>query len=45
MDDPTFKNIGKLSGDEVKTAPKSFSKEHPNIDLIKKQYVFVKNFR
>ena len=46
MADTTFKKYwGKLSGDEVKTAPKSFSKEHPNIDLIKKkQYVFVKNF-
>ena len=46
MADTTFnKYWGKLSGDEVKTAPKSFSKEHPNIDLIKKkQYVFIKNF-
>ena len=46
MADTTFKKYwGKLSGDEVKTAPKSFSKEHPNIDLIKKkQYVFIKNF-
>ena len=46
LGDTTFKKYwGKLSGDEVKTAPKSFSKEHPNIDLIKKkQYVFVKNF-
>lgn len=35
---------GGLDGDEVKTAPKGFSKEHPNIDLIrKKQYVFIKN--
>lgn len=30
-------------GDEVKTAPKGFSKEHPNIDLIKKkQYIFTR---
>jgi len=30
-------------GDEVKTAPKGFSKEHPNIDLIKKkQFIFTK---
>ena len=36
---------GELSGDEVKTAPKGFDKEHPNIDLIKKkQYVFLKKF-
>ncbi|KJD32877.1 hypothetical protein PK35_07820 [Tamlana nanhaiensis] len=32
-------------GDEVKTAPKGFSKEHRAIDLIKKkQYIFTKNF-
>ena len=36
---------GKLSGDELKTAPKGFDKEHPDIDLIrKKQFVFVRNF-
>lgn len=34
-----------LSGDEVKTAPKGFSKDHPDIDMIKKkQHVFIKNF-
>jgi len=46
MADAGFKKYwGSLLGDEVKTAPKGFSKEHPNIDLIKKkQYVFVKNF-
>ena len=44
--DSTFKKYwNELSGDEVKTAPKGFSKEHPNINLIrKKQYVFIKNF-
>ncbi|TNJ46418.1 DUF2461 domain-containing protein [Tamlana fucoidanivorans] len=32
-------------GDEVKTAPKGFSKEHQAIDLIKKkQYIFIKKF-
>ncbi|XCF05056.1 DUF2461 domain-containing protein [Tamlana crocina] len=32
-------------GDEVKTAPKGFSKEHPSIDLIKKkQYIFTKKY-
>lgn len=32
-------------GDEVKTAPKGFSKDHKAIDLIKKkQYIFVKKF-
>jgi uncharacterized protein (TIGR02453 family) len=42
MADPTFKGYwGTLQGDEVKTAPKGFNKEHPNIDLIKKkQYTF-----
>jgi uncharacterized protein (TIGR02453 family) len=32
---------GELKGDELKTAPKNFDKNHPNIDLIrKKQYIF-----
>ena len=36
---------GSLQGDEVKTAPKGFSKEHADIDLIrKKQYLFMKKF-
>lgn len=36
---------GDLEGEELKTAPKGFDKEHENIDLIrKKQYVFTKNF-
>ncbi len=41
-----FKKIwGSLEGDEVKTAPKGFGKEHPDIDLIKKkQFIFVRNF-
>jgi len=41
-----FKAIwGELQGDGVKTAPKGFDKEHPNIDLIKKkQFIFVRNF-
>ncbi|MBW8198377.1 DUF2461 domain-containing protein [Flagellimonas abyssi] len=35
---------GELRGDELKTAPKGFDKEHPDIDLIrKKQFVFVRN--
>ena len=43
---PLFvKTWGSLQGDELKTAPKGFEKEHPDIDLIrKKQYIFVKNF-
>ncbi|NND15802.1 MAG: DUF2461 family protein, partial [Eudoraea sp.] len=42
-----FKNVwGDLVGDGVKTAPKGFSKEDPNIDLIrKKQFIFVRNFK
>ncbi|WP_422859861.1 DUF2461 domain-containing protein [Flagellimonas sp. S174] len=36
---------GEIQGDGVKTAPKGFDKEHPNIDLIKrKQFIFVRNF-
>ncbi|WP_298420908.1 DUF2461 domain-containing protein [uncultured Kordia sp.] len=38
----SFKEVwGGFEGDEVKTAPKGFSKEHPAIDLIKKkQFIF-----
>ncbi|SDQ76501.1 DUF2461 domain-containing protein [Flagellimonas zhangzhouensis] len=41
-----LKNIwGDLQGDELKTAPKGFDKDHPDIDLIKKQqYVFTRKF-
>ncbi len=40
--EPTFKKVwGTLYGNEVKTTPKGFSKEHQNIDLIrKKQLIF-----
>ncbi len=43
---PSFKKVwGEFEGDEVKTAPKGFNKEHPAIDLIrKKQYIFVKKY-
>ncbi|MFK7813722.1 MAG: DUF2461 domain-containing protein [Maribacter sp.] len=46
IDNKEFKNIwGGLIGDEVKTAPKGFDKEHQNIDLIrKKQYIFTRKF-
>ncbi|MFL0352565.1 DUF2461 domain-containing protein [Xanthomarina sp. GH4-25] len=42
----TFKNIwGDFVGDELKTAPRDFDKEHPAIDLIrKKQYIFTKKY-
>ena len=41
-----FKNVwSNLVGDEVKTAPKGFNKEHKDIDLIrKKQFIFTKKF-
>ena len=41
-----FKDVwGKLEGEELKTAPKGFDKQHPDIDLIrKKQFIFVRNF-
>lgn len=36
---------GGFVGDELKTAPKGFDKEHPAIDLIKKkQYLFTKKY-
>jgi uncharacterized protein (TIGR02453 family) len=36
---------GDLVGNEVKTAPKNFNKEHKDIDLIrKKQFIFTKKF-
>ena len=46
MSDKKFKSIwGELVGDEVKTAPKGFDKEHENIDLIKKKmYIFTRKF-
>lgn len=55
MDADEFRNViqqkelktiwGELQGDEVKTAPKGFDKEHRDIDLIrKKQFVFMRNF-
>nr|WP_299382094.1 DUF2461 domain-containing protein [Allomuricauda sp.] len=46
ISDKTFKSIwGELQGEGVKTAPKGFDKEHPNIDLIKrKRFIFVRNF-
>jgi uncharacterized protein (TIGR02453 family) len=36
---------GDLVGQELKTSPKGFDKEHPNIDLIKKkQFIFTRTF-
>jgi uncharacterized protein (TIGR02453 family) len=45
--DKTFNSVwgDSFIGDEVKTAPKGFSKEHKAIDLIKKkQYIFTKKY-
>ena len=37
--------FGTLKGDELKTAPKGFDKEHENIDLIrKKQFLIGRDF-
>ena len=46
LNNKSFKSVwGDLVGDEVKTAPKGFSKEHKNIDLIrKKQFIFTKKY-
>ncbi|MEZ4810975.1 MAG: DUF2461 domain-containing protein [Allomuricauda sp.] len=46
INEPSFKKVwGELVGDAVKTAPKGFDKEHPDIDLIKrKQFIFVRKF-
>ncbi|MBB4807492.1 uncharacterized protein (TIGR02453 family) [Chryseobacterium defluvii] len=44
--DKTFiKYFGEIKGDAVKTAPRSFDKNHPAIDLVrKKQYVVMRKF-
>ena len=41
-----FKNVwGELIGDELKSAPRNFDKEHKAIDLIrKKQHIFTKKY-
>ncbi|NRB60993.1 MAG: DUF2461 domain-containing protein [Winogradskyella sp.] len=46
LNDETFKSTwGNFVGDELKTAPKGFDKEHPAIDLIrKKQFIFIKKY-
>lgn len=44
--DKTFiKHFGKLEGESLKTAPRGFDKEHPDMDLIRmKQFIVVRNF-
>ncbi|MEQ6124062.1 DUF2461 domain-containing protein [Pseudotenacibaculum sp. MALMAid0570] len=47
LDDKNYQKYfgGKFDGDELKTAPKGFDKEHPDIDLIRKKgYIAVRNF-
>jgi len=46
LNDKTFvKHFGKLEGESLKTAPRGFDKEHPDIDLIRmKQFIVVRNF-
>ena len=46
LNDKDFQRIwGQLQGEGVKSAPKGFDKEHPEIELIrKKQFIFVRNF-
>ncbi len=47
IEEPHFRKIwGSISGEELKTAPKGFDRDHPDIDLIrKKQFIFVRNFK
>jgi len=44
--DKNFRNIfGQLEGDELKSAPRGFDKNHPDIDLIRKKgFVAVRRF-
>ncbi len=46
LNNKTFKTTwGGFVGDELKTAPKGFDKEHPAIDLIRrKQFIFTKKY-
>jgi uncharacterized protein (TIGR02453 family) len=46
LNNKTFKATwGGFVGDELKTAPKGFDKEHPAIDLIRrKQFIFTKKY-
>ena len=44
--DPKFvETFGELQGEQLKTAPKGFDKEHPAVDLLRyKQFIFGRNF-
>ena len=44
-DDTLIDTFDELYGEELKTAPKGFPKDHPRIELLrKKQFLFVKKF-
>lgn len=46
INDPDFKaQWGELRGEQLKTAPKGFDKDHPNVDLLRfKAFTFAKSF-
>lgn len=46
INNPDFRKVwGELEGEEVKSAPRGFSIDDPNIDLIrKKRFIFVRRF-
>ena len=46
LNDKTFKKyFGKLEGESLKTAPRGFDKEHPDMDLIRmKQFIVTRQF-
>jgi len=46
LNEPSFKSTwGELVGEELKSAPRGFDKQHPEIDLIrKKQFLFMIRF-
>ena len=46
INDPVFvETFGALKGDQVKTAPKGYKRDHPAIDLLRyKQYLLYREF-
>lgn len=43
--DDFVNTFGELQGEQLKSAPKGFDKEHPAIDLLRyKQFIFGRNF-
>jgi len=44
-EDNFVKHFGKLKGESLKTAPRGFDKEHPDLDLIRmKQFIITREF-